>query len=108
MADISAVLHALKMNPQSHFIGPLLRLFDIVGQYSDTQHPPARGHDVTILQCRAGMKDNGIVMFIFFLQLVNVTWLTMIASNGFKMYAWMAPIFILIYFLVIIPAVVLA
>ena len=54
------------------------------------------------------MKDNGIVMFIFFLQLVNVIWLTMIASNGFKMYAWMAPIFILIYFLVIIPAVALA
>jgi Ca2+/Na+ antiporter len=46
------------------------------------------------------MQNNGIVMFIVMLELVCVIWFAMIALNGFKMHAWMAYVFIAIYFVV--------
>ncbi|KAJ1414800.1 Sodium/calcium exchanger protein-domain-containing protein [Ochromonadaceae sp. CCMP2298] len=54
------------------------------------------------------MKDHGIVMFVVMLLAVCVIWLGMIVSRGFKMEAWMAPIFVLIYLAVIVAAVFLS
>jgi K+-dependent Na+/Ca+ exchanger-like protein len=51
------------------------------------------------------MKDDGIVMFIVLLEFVCVIWYAMIAAYGFKIYAWMAWVFIVIYFVVLITAV---
>src|SRR5450759_574216 len=45
MANISAVLFALKMNTQRHFVGALLRLAHIVSQRRHTQNPSTGGHD---------------------------------------------------------------
>lgn len=54
------------------------------------------------------MKDHGIVMFIVLLQFVNLIWFLMIAGAGFRMYAWMAWVFVVIYFVVLITAVALS
>mmetsp|Transcript_14064 Transcript_14064/g.23385 ORF Transcript_14064/g.23385 Transcript_14064/m.23385 type:complete len:785 (+) Transcript_14064:66-2420(+) len=54
------------------------------------------------------MKDHGIVMFVVLLEAVCVIWIGMIVGSGFRMLAWMAPIFIVIYFIVLITAVALS
>lgn len=51
------------------------------------------------------MPDHGIVLFIVLLEFVCVIWLAMIAAAGFKMYAWMAWVFIAIYFIIMITVV---
>jgi Ca2+/Na+ antiporter len=48
---------------------------------------------------------SGIVMFIVLLEIVCVIWFAMIAACGFKMYAWMAYVFIIIYIIVLVTAV---
>lgn len=52
------------------------------------------------------MPDHGIVLFIVILQIVNVIWGCMIALAGFRMYAWMAWVFVVMY--IAIMAVVIA
>mmetsp|Transcript_24177 Transcript_24177/g.54350 ORF Transcript_24177/g.54350 Transcript_24177/m.54350 type:complete len:396 (-) Transcript_24177:360-1547(-) len=54
------------------------------------------------------MKDHGIVMFVLLLEIVSFIWLAMIWSNGFRILAWMAPVFVVIYVIVIVTAVALS
>jgi Ca2+/Na+ antiporter len=54
------------------------------------------------------MKDHGIVMFVLLLEAVCVIWIAMIALSGFKLRAWMAPIFVILYLAVLVLAVTLS
>ena len=54
------------------------------------------------------MQNDGIVMYVVILELVCVMWFAMIAYNGFRIMAWMAYVFIAVYFIVMIVAIALA
>mmetsp|Transcript_90896 Transcript_90896/g.177893 ORF Transcript_90896/g.177893 Transcript_90896/m.177893 type:complete len:747 (+) Transcript_90896:58-2298(+) len=47
------------------------------------------------------MKDEGIVFFIILLILVSIIWLGMVLACGFKMHAWMIPVFLVMYVVVL-------
>ena len=54
------------------------------------------------------MQNDGIVMFIVLLEIICVIWFMLIAMNGFRIIAWMAYVFIIIYIIVMILAIALA
>jgi Ca2+/Na+ antiporter len=47
------------------------------------------------------MKDHGIVLFILLLEIVCIIWICMIGFSGFTMRVWMAPVFLLLYVVVL-------
>jgi Ca2+/Na+ antiporter len=54
------------------------------------------------------MPNSGITLFAVMLEIVSVIWILMISLSGFKIYAWMAWVFIVIYVLVMIAAIALS
>ena len=52
------------------------------------------------------MPDHGIVMLVLLLEFVCVIWFAMIYLSGWRVFAWMAPIFCVIYVIVLAMSIV--